>query len=60
MLVGYGIRNINLVFYPVGVFLEAHAFHVLRVVGVVISGCHCAELVVTFDKHTFRIKIGKA
>ena len=60
MLVGYGIWDINLVFYPVSIFLKAHAFHVLRVVRVVIGGCHCAKLVVAFDKHTFRIEIGEA
>ena len=60
MLVGDGFGDVDLVFYPVGVFLEAEFLHVYGVVRVVVDSSHCAELVESFDQHSFRIEIGES
>ena len=57
MLVGYGVGNVDFVFHPIGILLKAHAFQMLRIVGIVINGGHGAELVESFDEHTFGIEI---
>ena len=60
VLVGNGVRDIDFVFHPVGVFLEAEFLHVYGIVGVVVDSGHGAELVETFNQHTFRIEIGES
>ena len=57
VLVGYGIRNVDFVLHPIGILLKSHALHMLRIVGIVINGGHGAELVESFDEHTFGIEI---
>ena len=60
MLVRDGVRNVDLIFHPVGVLREAQSFDVLRVVGIVVDGGHRTQLVEAFDQHTFSIHVGKA
>lgn len=60
MLVGDGIGDVDFVFHPVGVFLETESLHVYGVVRVVVDSSHCAELVESFDQHSFRIEIGES
>ena len=60
VLVGNGVRDIDFVFHPVGVFLEAEFLHVYGIVGVVVDSGHGTELVETFNQHTFRIEIGES
>ena len=37
VLVGNGVRDIDFVFHPVGVFLEAEFLHVYGIIGVVVD-----------------------
>ena len=60
MFVGDGLRYVDFVFYPVGIFLETEFLHVYRIVGMVVDGCHGAELVESFDQHTFCVEVGKS
>ena len=60
MFVGNGIRYVDFVFHPVGVFLEAQLFHVYRIVRVVVDSGHGTKLIESFDQHSFRIEIGKS
>ena len=45
VLVGDSFGHHHLEFHPAGVDFEAHSLHLGVVVGVVVDGCHCAELV---------------
>ena len=60
VLVRYGIRNVDLVFHPVSFLLKTHTLHVLRIVRIVVNGCHGAELIEAFDQHAFRIEVCEA
>ena len=57
VLVGYGVGNVDFILHPIGILLKAHAFQMLRIVGIVINGGHGAELVESFDEHTFGIEV---
>ena len=55
------VRNKNLELHVVIVFLPAtQLLHVLRVVWIVVDGCHRAEFVESPREHSFRVEIGKA
>ena len=49
MFVGNGVRDIDFVFHPVGVFLEAEFLHVYGIVGVVVDSGHGTKLVESFN-----------
>ena len=60
MLLGDGVGDVDLELVPVLILGVAHALHVLRVVGMIVDGGHCADLVEAHDEHALVIQIGKA
>ena len=60
VLFGYGIGHIYLHLHPVGTLAQPEAFHVLRIVGIVVDGGHGRELVKALHKHTLSVHVGKA
>ena len=60
-LIGHFLRHLDLQFHVVVILLKPfHAFHVLRVVRIVIVDIHCGQLVEALDEHTLTVGIDKA
>ena len=60
IFLGNGVGHFHVEFHPVGLFGEAHAFHMLRIIGVIIDGGHGAYLLEPFDKHSFVVHVGES
>lgn len=52
--------HINLKFHPVGIFHEAQSLEVLLIVGIVVDGGLCTQLVETLNQATFGVHVGEA
>ena len=52
--------HINLKFHPVGIFYEAQSLEVLLIVGIVVDGGLCAQLVEALNQAPFGVHVGEA
>ena len=60
MLFGHGVGYLEVIFHPVSLLLESHALHVRGVVGIVVDGCHGADLLIPLNEHALLVHIGES